>query len=240
MIPVVSKPPVLDLLRERRRALGIDSMTSVLGMRRDLVRQGTVIGAALVGGVALITAAVTLRHRIIQAEIAKLAPIEAEVRSLTQESNARQASLAKITTTNQDLATALTTVRTSSALLTDLQLRTPQGVQLSSAVVQGPSLVIKGKAEDPIAFARINALLLELKRSDLLDPASVSLVRSERGAPASNQGGRSVALPAPVGFEINASFAMLDSKQQLTTLQKLRSDGMARRLQLLQREGLLP
>lgn len=239
MMPVVSKPPVLDLLRERRRALGLDSMTSVLGARRDLVRQGVWIGAALVGGVALITAAVTLRHRIIQAEIAKLAPIEAEVRSLTEASRARQAALTKITGTNRDLATALTTVRTSSALLTDLQLRTPQGVQLTSAVVQGRSLVIKGKADDPIAFSRINALLLELKRSDLFDPPSVTLVRSERAA-APSQGERLLAPSAPVTFEINANFAMLEPRQQLTTLQKLRSEGMARRLQLLQREGLLP
>lgn len=239
MSPAISKPPVLDLLRERRRALGIDSMTSVLGQRRDLVRQGTLIGAALVGGMALITAAVALRQRFIQAEITKLAPIEAEVRTLTETNTSRQRALSKITTTNQDLATALTTVRTSSALLADLQLRTPKGVQLTSAVVQGRSLVIKGKAEDPTAFARINAFLLELKRSNLFDPAAINLVRSERAA-APNQAERLLAPPAPVAFEINASFSMLEPKQQLAVLQNLRSDGMARRLQLLQREGLLP
>jgi type IV pilus assembly protein PilN len=239
MIPATTRPPVLDLLRERRRSLGIDSMASVVGVRRDLVRQGTLIGAVLVGSVALLTAAVTLRHRYIQGEISKLAPIEAEVRSLTQESGARQAALSKITNTNKELATALTTVRTSSALLTDLQLRTPQGVQLTSAVVQGSSLVIKGKADDPTAFGRINALLLELRRSDLLDPATVTLVKSERAAaPASGE--RSLIAAAPVIFEINGTFAMLEPKQQLTVLQKLRSDGMARRLQLLQTEGLLP
>jgi type IV pilus assembly protein PilN len=239
MSPTISKPPVLDLLRERRRALGIDSMTSVLGQRRDLVRQGALIGAALLGGMALITAAVALRHRFIQAEIAKLAPIEAEVRSLTETNSSRYTALSKITTTNKDLATALTTVRTSSALLADLQLRTPKGVQLTSAVVQGRNLVIKGKAEDPTAFSRINALLLELKRSALFDPAAISLVRSERAA-APNQGEQLLAPPAPVAFEINASFSMLEPKQQLGVLQNLRSDGMARRLQLLQREGLLP
>ena len=241
MMPTATRPPVLDLLRERRRSLGIDSMTSVLGQRRDLVRQGSLIGAALLGGVALITAAVTIRHRLIQAEIAKLEPIEAEVRSLTQQSDARQAALSKITTTNEDLATALTTVRTSSALLADLQLRTPQGVQLTSAVVQGRNLVIKGKADDPMAFGRINALLLELKRSVMFESGAVSLVRSERPAtPAQGQGDRTPPPPSPVTFEITSTFAMLEPKQQLAVLQNLRSDGMARRLQLLQREGLLP
>ena len=219
MIPTATRPPILDLLRERRRSLGVDSMTSVLGQRRDLVRQGTLIGAALVGGVALLTAAVTLRHRLIQGEIAKLAPIEAEVRSLTEQSDARQAAISKITATNQDLATALTTVRTSSALLTDLQLRTPQGVQLTSAVVQGRNLVIKGKAHDPMAFGRINALLLELKRSDLFDPATVTLVRSERAA-SPNQGqaaDRSPLLPVPVGFEINSTFFSRSRARKMST-----------------------
>ena len=54
------------------------------------------------------------------------------------------------------------------------------------------------------------------------------------------QAERLLAPPAPVAFEINASFSMLEPKQQLAVLQNLRSDGMARRLQLLQREGLLP
>jgi type IV pilus assembly protein PilN len=99
--------------------------------------------------------------------------------------------------------------------------------------------VIKGKADDPTAFARINAFLLELKRSDLFEPAAVTLVRSQR-ASAPSQGAGLLATPEPVAFEINATFSMLEPKQQLSTLQKLRSEGMARRLQLLQKEGLLP
>jgi type IV pilus assembly protein PilN len=191
---------------------------------------------------ALITALVALRHRFIQAEIQKLAPMEEEVKRLTQERATREAAVGKLTTTNQELATTLTTVRTSSALLAELQLRTPQGVQLSSATVKGSQLELKGKADDPLAFARINAYLLELKRSELFEPDSVTLVRSERiNQPNQTNPAQSLpGQPVSVGFGINATFATLSPNQQLLLLERLRSEGMARRLQLLQKEGLLP
>ena len=229
--------PVLDLLRERRREIGIDSMSSLLGLRGPLVRRGAVIGAALVGGVALLCAGLALRLQAIRADLARVAPVEAEVKRLAEQNGLRQTSVRQKTATNRDLATALTTARTSSALLTELQLRTPDGVRLSSAVVTGPSLVLKGQSLDPQAFARINALQLELKRSPLLDPRGITLVKSERTDAAT--AGPASAL-STVNFEINGPFAVLAAPRQLAVLRQLGSEGMARRLQLLQSEGLLP
>lgn len=229
--------PVLDLLRERRREIGIDTMSSLLGCRGPLVRRGALIGASLVGAVALLCAGLALRLQAIRADLARVAPVEAEVKGLAEQNGQRQVAVRQKTTTNRDLAGALTTARTSSALLTELQLRTPVGVRLASAVVKGPSLVLKGQSLDPQAFARINALQLELKRSPLLDPRGITLVKSERaevatGAPASGL--------VPVNFEINGPFAVLPAQRQLAVLRQLGSEGMARRLQLLQSEGLLP
>jgi type IV pilus assembly protein PilN len=108
--------------------------------------------------------------------------------------------------------------------------------------VKGNQLELKGKADDPLAFSRINAYLLELKRSDLFEPDSVTLVRSERNNQPNqaNPGLRIPGQPLSVTFGIHASFATLSPKQQLLLLERLRSEGMARRLQLLQKEGLLP
>jgi type IV pilus assembly protein PilN len=196
-----------------------------------------VIGAALVGGVALLCAGLALRLQAIRADLARVAPVEAEVKRLAEQNGLRQTSVRQKTATNRDLATALTTARTSSALLTELQLRTPDGVRLSSAVVTGPSLVLKGQSLDPQAFTRINALQLELKRSPLLDPQGITLVKSERTQAATD--GQAPGL-VPVNFEINGPFAVLAGQRQLAVLRQLGSEGMARRLQLLQSEGLLP
>jgi type IV pilus assembly protein PilN len=231
--------PVLDLLRERRREIGLDTMSALLGCRRRLVRQGALIGAAVLGGMALVCGALSLRHLAIRDALARLAPLEAEVKALTAQNGQREAAVARQSATNRNLAGALTTARTSSALLTELQLRTPVGIRLSSAVVQGPTLVLKGQSIDPQAFRRINALQLELKRSPLLEASGVNLLKSERQAPAAGLPGAAVAAP-PVSFEINAPFAQLNARRQLEVLRRLGSEGMARRLELLQKEGLLP
>jgi type IV pilus assembly protein PilN len=229
--------PVLDLLRERRREIGIDTMSSLLGCRGDLVRRGVLIGASLVGVVALLCVGLALRHQTIRAALARVEPVEAEVKALAEQNGQRQASVRQKTTNNRDLAGALTTARTSSALLAELQLRTPVGVRLSSAVVKGPTLVLKGQSLDPQAFVRINALQLELKRSPLLDPRGITLVKSERtvAATAGPTSGLST-----VSFEINGPFALLDAQRQLAVLRQLGSEGMANRFQILQSEGLLP
>jgi type IV pilus assembly protein PilN len=235
--------PVLDLLRERRQEVGIDTMSSLLGCRRRLVRRGALIGAGLVGGMALLCGALTLRHQAIREALARLAPMEAEVKALSEQNGQREAAVGKRSATNRELASALTTARTSSALLTELQLRTPVGIRLSSAVVQGPSLVLKGQSIDPQAFGRINALQLELKRSPLLEGNAIRLVKSERMAQApaapTAPGQAAVAGGVPVSFEIQGPFAPLEGQRQLAVLRQLGSEGMARRLQLLQSEGLL-
>lgn len=230
-------PPVLDLLRERRQELGIDSMSSLAGLRDRLLRRGALIGAGLLGAAALLSAGLYLRHQYVRSELAKLKPIETEFKALSAANASRDAAVRSQLASNRQLADALTTVRTSSALLTDLQLRTPEGVQLSSAEVRGPSLVLKGQSSDPLAFGRINALQLELKRSPLLDPKGVSLVKSERVADDADD--QPIGLSPPVSFEINGPFVPLEARRQLEIMRLLGSDGMARRLQLLQKEGLI-
>jgi type IV pilus assembly protein PilN len=231
-------PPVLDLLRERRLELGIDSMSALASLRDRLLRRGALIGAGLLGTAALLSAGVYLRHRYVQGELARLAPLEAEFRSLSETNASRDAAVRQQLATNRQLADSLTTVRTSSALLTDLQLRTPDGVQLSSAEARGPSLVLKGQSADPMAFGRINALQLELKRSPLLDPKGVNLVKSERGTQRDERQ-KLAGLTPPVTFEINGPFVPLEARRQLEVMRQLGADGMARRLQLLQKEGLI-
>lgn len=239
MTTPVTQLPVLDLLRERRRELGIDSMSSVLGVRNQLLRRGALIGAGLLGAVALLSGAVYLRHRYIQAQLEALKPIELKYKEISASNAQRDEKLRAQTATNRALAESLTSVRTSSSLLTDLQLRTPEGVQLSSAAVSGKDLTLKGQSVDPMAFGRINAMLLELQRSTLFDPKSVTLVKSERAA-AQDERQKLAGIPAPVSFEIRGTFVDLTPRRQLEVMRQLGSEGMARRLQLLQSEGLIP
>ena len=233
--------PILDLLRERRRELGQDSMVSALRDRRSLLLRGALIGAVVLGAAVGCTALVFLRYQYVKLQAAQLTRFEAESTQMQAEMAASKAKLDQLTTTNRSLADGLTTLRTSSALLAELQMRTPEGIQIQSAEVKGQNLVLKGQALDPLAFARINALQLELSRSPLLKPKELTLVKLERVPAAAAVAGKpGLATPAAVRFELTGAFATLVPARQLVVMRQLGSEGMVRRLQLLQAEGLIP
>ncbi len=231
----------LDLLRERRKELGQESMVSALLDRRPLLLRGALIGAVVLGASLACTALVFLRYQYVKLQTAQLSRFEAESTQLQADMAASRTKLDQLTATNRSLTEGLTTLRTSSALLAELQLRTPEGVQLKSAEAEGENLVLKGQALDPLAFARINALQLELARSPLMKSKGVTLVKLERVPAAPPVPGQTGPVaPAAVSFELSGPFATLAPARQLVVMRQLGSEGMARRLQLLQAEGLIP
>jgi len=235
--------PVLDLLRERRRELGIEPVSGTLVQRRSLLQRGALIGLALVGGVVGLCGVVVLQNALVTSRMAQLEQVESEAAVLQTQLTARQRNLKVLSDTNKTLVDALTSGRTSAALLAELQLITPQGVQLTAAESSGEALTLKGQAFDPFALVRINALLLQLQRSARFQSDGVKLTKVERqpDTPAAKTAAAAKPpQPGPVGFEIRAPFASLDPQQQLDLLRRLGSEGMAQRLQLLRQEGLLP
>lgn len=236
-----TSPPVLDLLRERRSSLGQEPVSATLVLRRSLLQRGALIGLALVGSVLGLSAVLLLQHSLVKAQMGELNQYESQAVDLQAQLAARQQKVAAIRRVNQNLAEALTSGRTSSALMTDLQISTPEGVQLTSADTSGGSLLLRGRSFDPLALVRINALQIQLQRSPFFDPKGVQLNKVERkgaGGAAPKPGAAPEAVP--LAFEISAPFAALEPARQLAVLRQFGSEGMARRLQLLRDEGLMP
>ena len=246
--------PVWDLLREPRRQLGQESLLAVLPLRRRLLLQGLLVAAAVVGGSLGVLAIVLLQRGWLQTQLAALEPYEQAAATLQGQLTGQRKALGQLTAANRALAEGLTTVRASSALLRELQRCTPEGVQLLLAEARGGDLVLRGEAIDPQAFLRVNALQLELRRSPLLQGAQLQLTRVERqtlkdaqaagtapagATPAAATAGARPRRPLPVVFEISAPFASLTPARQLQVLRLLGAAGMAQRLELLQREGVL-
>lgn len=239
--------PVLDLLRERRRELGLEPLAATLAQRRGLLQRGALIGLALAGTMAGLCAVVILQHALVKSRMARLNAVEAEAQQLEIQLKGVQQKLQTTKATNQSLANVLTSGRTAAALLAELQRITPQGVQLTAADLDNDSLDLKGQADDPYALVRINALQLQLQRSSLVKADGVRLTKVERrsaaaaATPASaGAGGGGPEGPVPLGFELSASLSALDPSDQMEVLTRLGSEGMARRLRLLREEGLLP
>lgn len=230
--------PILDLLRERRRQIGQPSLSWLLQQRPALLRRGLILGSAMVGIVLGGIGLMTLVRLQVRERITGLEPIEVQANALKAQVTSRRQELDRLTQSNNAVAKQITNTSTSSGLLTTLQLLAPSGVQLESVDVQPTGLVLKGKAEDPNAFSRINALQLSLASSPLLVSNSLQIKRVDR--PNSTTQNSNQNKPAPfVTFEINGGIAQLPPQRQLLLLQQLGADGMARRLQRMQAEGLL-
>jgi type IV pilus assembly protein PilN len=199
----------------------------------------------LAGAIALFAAFLLLQSALVRSKMGRLEQFESQAAALQAQIDSRNQKLAAIRTTNQELAQALTSGRTSSALLTALQINTPEGLQLLSVDATN-GLLIKGQAFDPLALVRINAFQLQLQGLAFFEPNAVQLTKVERqpsqaqATPRTGNGAEPLPEAGPLAFEIRAPFASLDAQGQLALLQQLGSEGMARRLNLLRSEGLMP
>jgi len=230
----------LDLLREKRLELGLpDPLVEQATWRRALL-QGSLLGLAVVLVSIALTAMLYVRQQLLQTELARLALVEAEVQAADGRVAAARSKLKAINDVNAALEQGLVNTRSGSALMRDLQRRVPEGVQLTTVEVpaSGGSLSLKGSAADPLAFARINSLQIELARSPLLVPTSVVLRKAMRSEGSDSAADKAATV---VNFELMAQFRpALPPAAELTLLQELGATGMALRLQQLQAEGVLP
>ena len=226
-----------DLLREKRQELNLPEPVAVAAQGRQRLVQGVAIGAALIGlslGVAVL---VLLRTLMVSAAVDRLGTVEAEVQLFETQLTSARGKLKGVENANADLVKGLIAVRSGSALMRDLQLRVPAGVQLTAATEEGSGYRLKGVSRDPQAFARINAFQLQLMRSPLLDPNGVTLVKASRGAVETKS---FAAGSGPVSFELLVTFRPpISPPAEKQILTQLGADGLVRRLNLLQQEGLL-
>jgi hypothetical protein len=88
---------------------------------------------------------------------------------------------------------------------------------------------------------------LDLRKQKVISSSREALDRSGEHRPSqaqataqSGNGADPTPEAGPLAFEIRAPFASLDAQGQLALLQQLGSEGMARRLNLLRSEGLMP
>ncbi|QNI83636.1 fimbrial assembly family protein [Synechococcus sp. RS9907] len=219
--------PKADLLQQRRLELGLPLEPVPVLPLFSLVLKGGIAGVVLVM-LALLTL-LGLQHRqgLVQAEIDALNPVEKRVGDAKARLRAMTSRRSTLEQQTQSIAGQLVAVRSGSALLEQLRRVTPQGVRLVSVDANPSKLLIKGESQGRDAFERINALDLNLEALPDMLPHSTTVVK----AVADKQG--------RIAFTLEAK---LDPSMQPTPehLRGLGAEGLARRLELLQDQGVLP
>lgn len=228
----------IDLLKERRELLG-EEQPATTNPRRQLI-WGTLLASALVGVAGGCWGVVAWLERSTSTELERLTPVQSRHEDLQRQIDSESKKRLALEKTNGDLAQALVAVRSGSALMEDLRRRTPRGLQYGELVQEANQLRLKGQANDPGAFARINALQLRLQDSPLFAASQVSLIQARRDKPKEAKLPAATAGSEPVQFELTAGFSKSGINGDLSYLRSLGATGMAQRLQMLQRQGVLP
>ena len=219
--------PKADLLQQRRLELGLPLEPVPVSPLFSLVLKGGIAGVVLVMLALLTLVGLQHRQQLLQDEIDALNPVEKRVgdaKARLRSMNSRRSTLEQQT---QSIAEQLVAVRSGSALLEQLRQVTPQGVRLVSVDANPSKLLIKGESQGRDAFERINALDLNLEALPDMLPDGTTVVK----AVADKQG--------RIAFTLEAK---LDPSVKPTPehLRGLGAEGLARRLELLQDQGVLP
>jgi len=222
-------PPSMDLFRQRRLQRGLPAESLPPTPAAPLLRRGIALGTLPLALVLVLTLAVQGRRWQLAAQGESLALVPAQRQGLEARLQRVRRQLRQLERSSEALARGIVAVQSGSALLTELQRVTPAGVQIASLQVQGDQLQLKGVAIDPAAFRRVNGLQLLLARSPLIQPDGVTVVKLSREKPTE-----------PLAWELSARFAALKPSQLESVLAALQADGLARRLQVLQRAGVGP
>ena len=219
--------PKPDLLQQRRLELGLPLDPAPVPSPLSLLLKGGMGAVVLVTLVVLTLLALQRRQQLVQSEVDALNPVERRVGDAKARLRAMTSRRSSLEQQTQSIAEQLVAVRSGSALLEQLRQVTPQGVRLVSVDANPSKLLIKGESQGTDAFERINALDLNLEALPdmLLDGTTVVKAQADKQ-------GR-------IAFSLEAR---LDPAMKPTPghLRGLGAEGLARRLELLQDQGVLP
>ena len=219
----------LDLLRRRREELGLQELSS-LPVTQLLVR-GSVVGGGLVLVSLLIMLVLFVQWRLAVSERRQLTPIALEHDAVVQRLEDSRRDLETTTALNRRMADTVAGVRSGSALLTELQRLLPQTMRYQLIAAKGNRLELKGEVLEPMAVETLNSFQLRLDASTFFDRDGLVLERADGGSDPESQ---------VLTFQFNGDFAADAVQATRSRLVELEAIGLVRRLERLQKEGLLP
>ena len=223
----------IDLLRQRRERYG-SQRPEVIPVRTLLLR-GALFGSVLPLLLLLGCAWLWFSESRLRQRALELQPLADEHDLLEVKIQKERKVLKRAVETNQAMARAMANVRSSSALLAELQRLVPQTIRLDQARISGNALELNGEALMPDGLRTLNALMLSLGQSALFDEDGVTLQQASlKGFAATGSADQE-----RLSYALSARFAS-DAPQAIRPqLAALGAIGLKRRLQRLdQEEGL--
>ena len=223
----------IDLLRQRRERYGTQR-PAVVPVRTLLLR-GALFGSVLPLILMLSCVWLWLSESRLRQRATELQPLAAEHDLLAAKIQTEKKLLEVAVQTNQAMARAMADVRSSSAVLAELQRLVPESISLDQARINGDALDLSGEVLMPDGLRTLNALILSLGQSELFELNGVKLQQ----ATLQRSGATEAADSGRLNYGMSAAFVPDASKAIRPRLAALGAVGLERRLRRLhQEEGL--
>ena len=221
----------LELLAKRREQLGLARPKPI--QVRKLLLRGTLIGSVLPSLLIFIGLVLLIQDQFLIRQEEQLAPLANQYDTFEQQITGLVEQIDVAKKVNQSIAIAMASVRSSSALLGELTQLTPGQMSLESVKTEGNQLLLEGAALQPNGLRTINALLLQFAQSSFFDAKQVRLEKAE--VKSSSEG-----VVPQMSFSVVAPFDDEGIISTRSRLKELGANGLAKRVQLLEAEQLLP
>ena len=218
----------LDLLRRRREELGLQEL-STLPVTQLLVR-GSVVGGSLVMIALLVLLVLFLQWRLMVGDRRSLTPIAQEYDSVLSRLDDTRSALQSTQDLNQRMVDAVAGIRSSTALLTELQRLIPNNARYEQISAKGNRLELTGEVREPGAVEVLNSFQLKLDSSSFFEQDGLTLDRADAS-------GREDA--TTLKFQFKGDFAPDAVEATRSRLVELEAIGLATRVSRLHQEGLL-
>ena len=199
---------------------------------RTLLLRGALLGSALPLLLLLCCAWLWFSESHLRQRAMELQPLADEHDLLKLKIEKEKEVLKRAVETNQAMARAMANVRSSSAVLAELQRLVPKKIRLDQARISGNALELDGEALMPDGLRTLNALMLSLAQSALFDEDGVTLQQASLKGFATT----GTVDQERLSYALSARFAP-DAPQAIRPqLEALGAIGLNRRLQYLDRE----
>ena len=223
----------IDLLQNRRLDSGIKSPIEI--SVSNLKRKGIAIGSGVISIGIISAITITIYNLNLEKKKIELTRRAEQYDLLKSKFEKEIASISNIYATNNQIANGIIGIRSGSGLLSDLKEITPKKLQLTGIDTSKNTLNLIGISPQPIGLDVINSMKLKLENSFFLDPKNVSIIRIwETTKSVTNKQKKYMAFKLKADFTKNQK-----AKNMITYMEKLGSYGLAKRISILDKEGLI-
>ena len=223
----------IDLLENRRVDAGIKSPIEI--SVSNLKRKGIAIGSGVISIGIISAITITIYNLNLEKKKIELTRRAEQYDLLKSKFEKEIASISNIYATNNQIANGIIGIRSGSGLLSDLKEITPKKLQLTGIDTSKNTLNLIGISPQPIGLDVINSMKLKLENSFFLDPKNVSIIRIwETTKSVTNKQKKYMAFKLKADFTKNQK-----AKNMITYMEKLGSYGLAKRISILDKEGLI-